>query len=183
MFLHLTLTRIVRMPTNSSIKLLTKEVYTNTMAVPSTHGGGGHGHLGLVMPDAAYAVVAGVNFQLPVHPGPAPQHATGTNAAACVETTCLYDATLKELVTATTVQEEIKKQILTTTTVDCIYLATLNDDIFGFANVTIDAMLTHLCTTYGPIMQAELGPQMILLKSCGNDSAKFNTSLWPAMTP
>jgi len=106
------------------------------------HGGGIHGHLGLVMPDATYAVITGVNFQLPVHPRPAPQHATGANAAAHAESKCLYDATLKELATATTVMEELKKQILAT--VDHIYLATLNDDIFGFADITVDAMLKHL---------------------------------------
>jgi len=103
MFLHLMLTRIIGTPTNSSIKLLTKEVYTNACAVPSMHGGGGHGHLGLVMPDAAYVVVAGVNFQLPIHPRPAPQHATSANATAHVETTHLYNSTLKELATTTTV--------------------------------------------------------------------------------
>jgi len=46
------------------------------------------------------------------------------------------------------------KKILAT--VDRIYLATLDDDIFGFADVGIDAMLTHLCNTYATIMQAEL---------------------------
>jgi len=104
-------------------------------------------HLGLVMPDAAYMTLAGVQFQLPTHPGPAPQHATGANAAARTETTHLYETTLKELATAITVMEEIKKQILAA--VDCIYLATLDDDVFGFADVSVDAMLT-ICATHMP---------------------------------
>jgi len=33
-----------------------------------------------------YAVIAGVNFQLPVHPGPATQHAASTNGATHAET-------------------------------------------------------------------------------------------------
>ncbi len=134
-FQHSTLTQIVRMPTNSSIKLLTKEVYTNAHAIPSTHGGSVHSHLGLVMSHAEYTAVAGVNFQLPAHPGPAPIHATSANAAAHTETTCLYEATLKELSTATTIQEEIKKQILAT--IGRIYLAILDDNVFGFINVTV----------------------------------------------
>jgi len=154
MFLHPTLMQIASTPTNTSIKLLTKEVYTNARTVPSTHGGGLHGHLGLVMPDAAYTALAGVQFQLPVHPGPAPQHATSTNTASHAETTCLYDATLKELATATTVTEEIKKQILTA--VDHIYLTTLDDDVFSFADISVDAMLTHLRNTYVTITRAEL---------------------------
>jgi len=154
MFLHATLTRIVGTPNNSSIKLLTKEVYTNARTIPSTHGGGTRGHLGLVMTDAEYVVLAGVQFQLPAHPGPTPPYAAGTNAAAHVETTHLYDVTLKELATATIIQEEIKKQILAA--VDCIYLATLDDDVFSFANVSVATMLTHLHTTYGPITRAKL---------------------------
>jgi len=51
-FLHPQLMPIVGTPTNSSLKLLTKEVYANARAIPSTCGGGGHGHLGLVMPIA-----------------------------------------------------------------------------------------------------------------------------------
>jgi len=153
-FLHPTLTRIIGTPTNTSIKLLTKEVYTNAHTMPSMHGGGLHGHLGLIMPNAAYTAIAGVQFQLPTHPGPAPQHATGANMAAHAETTCLYKTTLKELATAITVTEEIKKQILAT--VDCIYLATLDDDVFGFANISIDAMLIHLRNTYANITRAEL---------------------------
>jgi len=98
--------------------------------------------------------IAGIQFQLPAHPGLAPQHATGANAVARQETTCLYETCLKELATAITVMEEIKKQILAT--VDHIYLATLDDDIFGFADVGIDTMLTHLCNTYATITQAEL---------------------------
>jgi len=85
-FPHPTLTRIAGTPMNSSIKLLTKEVYTNACAVPSMHGSGVHGHLGLVMPDATYAVITGVNFQLPMHPGPAPQHATGDASPGYVMT-------------------------------------------------------------------------------------------------
>jgi len=106
------------------------------------------------MPDAAYMTLAGVQFQLPAHPGPAPQHATGANAAARAETTCLYDTCLKELATAVTVTEENKKQILAA--VDHIYLATLDNDVFGFANISVDAMLTHLRNTYATITWAEL---------------------------
>jgi len=109
MFPHPTLTRIVGTPTNTSIKLLTKEVYTNAHTVPSVHGSGLHGHLGLIMPDAAYTAIVGIQFQLPAHPGLAPQHATGANVVARQETTHLYDTCLKEIATAITVTEEIKK--------------------------------------------------------------------------
>ncbi len=108
-FLHPHLTPTT--PTNTSLKLLTKELYANVHAVPSTHSGGGHGHLGLVMPVAKYIIAAGIMFQLPAHPGLVPVHAAGANAATHQESICLYDLVLKELTISTTIQEEVKKQL------------------------------------------------------------------------
>jgi len=175
MFPHSMLTWIIGTPNNSSIKLLTKEVYSNARAIPSTHGGGTRGHLGLVMSDAEYVILTGVQFQLPAHPGPTPQHATGANAAACAETTRLYGVALKELATATTVQEEIKKQILAA--VDHIYLATLDNDVFGFADISVTTMLTHLCTTYGPITRAKLKRNRASIATIWNPDDPIKT-LW-----
>ncbi len=62
--------------------------------------------------------------------------------------------TIKELTIATMVQEEIKKQLLIT--VNCLYLAALDNDTFSFADVTVVAMVTHLRTNYGPITHAKL---------------------------
>jgi len=96
-FLHPCLMLIVGTPTNTSLKLLTKEIYANTNAIPSTCRGGGHGHLGLVMTVAEYIIAAGMAFQLPVHPGLVPMHAAGANAATCQENIWLYNSVIKEL--------------------------------------------------------------------------------------
>jgi len=111
-FPHPKLTPIVGTPTNSGIKQLTKEIYANARAIPSTRGGGGHGHLGLVMPVGEYMVITGVAFQLPAHPGQAPIHAPNATQFQIAETVRLFDATLAELTTATTAREEMKKQLL-----------------------------------------------------------------------
>jgi len=153
-FPHPKLTPIVGTPTNSGIKQLTKEIYTNARAIPSTRGGGGHGHLGLVMPVAEYMVITGVAFQLPAHPGQAPIHAPNATQFQIAETVRLFDAMLAELTTATTAREEMKKQLLEA--VERLFLAALDDDTFGFADVSVAAMITHLRTTYGPITRADL---------------------------
>jgi len=141
-------------PHNTSLKLLTKEIYANACAIPSTCRGGGHGHLGLVMPVMEYVVIAGIAFQLPAHPGLVSMHAASANAATRQENIRLFDTTIKELSIATMVQEEIKKQLLIA--VNCLYLAALDNDMFGFADVTVVAMVTHLHTNYGPITCAKL---------------------------
>jgi len=153
-FPHAQLTAIIGTPTNTALKQLTKELYANARAIPSTRGGGGHGHLGLIMPVAEYITLAGIAFQLPAHPGPTPIHAVAANAATRQENIRLYEATLKELAIATTVREEIKKQLLEA--IERLYLAALDDDTFGFAEVSVADMLTHLRTNYSPITRRDL---------------------------
>jgi len=51
-------------------------------------------------------------------------------------------------------REELKK--LTLAAVDQLFLASLDDDTFGFAQVSVTDMLTHLQTTYGTITCADL---------------------------
>ena len=153
-FPHPTLTRIVGKPTNSSIKLLLKEVYANARAIPSTRGGGAHGHLGLVLSAADYLVLAHVAFELPAHPGATPVHTPNATAAQITEANRVYMATLQELNIATSVRNEIKQQIISA--VDRLYIEALEDEDYGFADVTISAILNHLRTTYGTITRADL---------------------------
>jgi len=168
-FPHAELMPIIGTPHNTSLKLLTKEIYANACAIPSTCGGSGHGHLGLIMPVAEYVIVAGIAFQLPMHPGPVPTHAAGANAATHQENIHLFNATITELSIAMTVQEEIKKQLLIT--VNHLYLAALDDDTFGFADVTVAAMRPTV-----PALPP-FGHQMIPSKHCGSAFGKSNASL------
>ena len=82
------LTKMQGKPTNSSIKLLKKELYANARAINSEHGGGAHGHLGLVLPAAQYTLLTGGTFfLLPAHPGPTVVHAPHATAAQITENT------------------------------------------------------------------------------------------------
>ena len=153
-FPHAELTKIAGEPTNTAIKLLKKEIYANARAIPSTRGGGGHGHLGLVMPPADYLTLAGQAFDLPAHPGAAPAHAAGATQAQIAETIRLYNSTLLEISVASTAKQSMKKQLLEA--VDHLYLAELEDDVFGYSEVTIAQMITHLEATYGTITREEL---------------------------
>jgi len=77
-----------------------------------------------------------------------------------------YDTILKELTIAITFKEEMKKQILEA--VNRLYLAALDDDTFGFAEVSIADMVTHLHTTcYGPITHLSLKPIVLAFPQCG----------------
>jgi hypothetical protein len=148
------LTQLIGIPTNTSLKQLTKKVYANACVIPSTHSVSTHSHLGLIMPPAKYLIFSGVAFQLPEHPGLALVHAAAATQFQIAEANHMYDTTLLELSPVTTICKELKKQVLKA--VNCLYQEALDNDTFGFANVTVITMLTHLFTHYGPITCANL---------------------------
>jgi hypothetical protein len=68
-----TLTPIRGEPTNTTLQLLQRPLFTNARSVPSARGGGLHGHLAMLLSDADHlARRAGIPFRIPVHPGPQP---------------------------------------------------------------------------------------------------------------
>jgi hypothetical protein len=143
------LTPLTTKPNNSSLQVLQRGLYANACAVHSTHGGGAYSHLAIIMPAADYLARAGVIFDLPIHPGNAPVHPVQSTQAQITKMNHQYAANLVEYTLYRTVNEELKKQVLTT--IPVLYLAILSDDEMGFTEVTCDAMLVHLRTTYGAI--------------------------------
>jgi len=111
-------------PSNITLKLLTKEIFANACAIPSTYGCSGHGHLSLVMSAPEYMIVAGIGFQLPVHPGDNPVIPANVTQFQIAKAMHTYKATLAELTLATTIKEEMKKQLLAA--VNHLYVAKLD---------------------------------------------------------
>ena len=81
-------------PTRYSINQLTRDIYQNAMSIASTEGGGAHGHLGIVMPDAEYQALTGVAYVAPAHPGALPVHAANATGNQITETNRQYDERL-----------------------------------------------------------------------------------------
>ena len=59
-------------PTYDSITSLKADLFANAAVIPTTLGGGQHGHLGLVMKDQLYQTLSGTVFIVPPDPGPLP---------------------------------------------------------------------------------------------------------------
>ena len=111
-FLHPALTKISGQPSNTSITLLTREIYANARTIPSLCGGGAHGHLGTVMSDANYLKLTTIAFMLPNHPGANPNHPSGATSAQIQESIWAFNSVLSEISLATTICEELKKQLI-----------------------------------------------------------------------
>ena len=78
---HRELSKVIGLPTNSSLQVLTSQLCDNAASVPSRRGGGAHGHPGIVMDAVEYMTVSNnIPWVDPVHPGELPVH--GTDVAA-----------------------------------------------------------------------------------------------------
>jgi len=98
--------------------------------------------------------LAGAAFQLPTHPGNNPVLPTTVTQFVISELMCVFKATLAKLTLAATLCKELKKQLLTA--INHLYLAALDDNNFGFANISVTNMLPHLPPAYGTITCTEL---------------------------
>ena len=69
-FEYTELTKVHKCPSYDTLKKIKDELKTNASRVTSDLGGGGHGHLGLVLTSTEYALVAPIPYARPDHPGP-----------------------------------------------------------------------------------------------------------------
>ena len=136
-------TKIHGQPTNQDLTLLEKELIAILANIPTTLGGGGHGHAGIVMDPARYLLTMGVAFVNPANPGTYPANVPN-NAAQGAQARA--EAECKKLVkgyeTFQGVVQATKDIILEA--VDNEYLLKIEEKILGFLNQTPTNMLTHL---------------------------------------
>jgi hypothetical protein len=106
------------------------------------------------MEPATYLARAGVPFVAPNHPGGQPVYAPNAMVAQITATNRTYDAALAEFRRYEEIREAIRQQILQA--VEATYHDVLADEAFGYAEVTIPQILTHLRTTYATLTDDDL---------------------------
>lgn len=142
-------------PNKGYLQVLFSECYERVMSVPSTRGGGAHGHLAILMSAAKYAELPNtIAFNEPAHPGEAPHHAADATQFQIAETNRLFNVQIEDFKIYQSVKTSIKDLIRKA--VPDIYLNELAEERFGYANVTPRTMLEHLETTYGSVIEADL---------------------------
>ena len=70
-----TLPRIDGEPTYESINNIMKILYANEATLPTTMGGGTHGHIGIIMKPELYSTLSEIPYAIPLDPGPIPIYA------------------------------------------------------------------------------------------------------------
>jgi hypothetical protein len=146
-------------PDYQTIHAIRKLLQAKAWAIDTHLGGGALGHLGLIISDASYAMVAPATeagptlWISPTAPGRAPANTDGTAAQISADRHSWEEA-VHTYLTFTSVQQALQKQIITV--FEPMFLDVLNDDMIGFANITARAMLDHLFMDYYNITAVDL---------------------------
>jgi hypothetical protein len=136
-----------------------KFLQANSRAIDTHLGGGTLGHLGLIISDASYAMIAPNTaagptlWTSPQAPGRAPANTDGT-AAQISAARHIWEEDVQTYRTCTSVQQALKKQIISV--FEPMYFDILNDNMVGYANISARDMLDHLFETYGNITAVDL---------------------------
>ena len=147
-FIHQTLTKIQGEPDYATLKILKKELKANASRVTSDLGGGGHGHLGLVLTAHEYAMISAVIYARPVHPGPVviPPGTTNHEATRLTQINTEAIRVYRETV-------ELEKTLinLTCTAIDETYYKERINPHTSTVTEPLSVFLTWLFTNYGDI--------------------------------
>ena len=152
-------------PTARTVRILRKQLFANLGSVTSELGGGGHGHLGMLMPPAAYQAISngGVPYVPPVPPAQPIYHGT-----AALVATLQQQHTDRKKVFEDYRDLSIETKTMMIQAIPLSFIRTLNHDQVGFANATPLLIMNHLLQTYGEITEDDLETSIKELKAPWN---------------
>jgi hypothetical protein len=153
-FQHKVLTKIHGQPSYQSLQTVSTELKANASSVPSTLGGGRHGHLGLLLSPARYITLPNATAWItPGNPGAFAPPAAGT--AAQIEASRDVWRELKQnfaLCQAT--DKALISQLVEA--IDPIYLRAMLNRATGQYSGSIRAILAQLFQTYGKVTPQQI---------------------------
>jgi hypothetical protein len=158
-FHHPVLLTVQGEPNYQTINATIKFLPANSRAIGSHLGGGTLGHLGLIISDASYAMIAPTTnseptpWITPQAPGWAPATMDGT-AAQISAAHHIWEEDVRTYRTCTSIQQVLKKQIISV--FEPMYLDILNENMVGYAKILAGGMLDHLFETYDNITAVDL---------------------------
>jgi len=136
-------TKIDGQPTDEDLNLLTEECINAASSIPTTNGGGQHGHIGMVIPEAEYITFShnAERFVEPTNPGPYPAN-VDQDSVVRERQIAEHKAEQAEFET----HQGVKKFLITAITkaVDPEWIAELKSERMGFNHRTPLEILEHL---------------------------------------
>lgn len=139
-------------PNYESISDMVQILYANAASLPTTLGGGQHGHIGLVMNDILYATLSITPYIHPVNPGQLPILA-GT-AAQRDEQLRNFEERQRVYNNHNNMDDALKGLIIDA--INDPYICELRNKYTGYLGVTTRDLLDHLLDRYGKITPADI---------------------------
>ena len=115
-FPHLVLTKIVGQPTQETLRLLRAEMTANSPSIPSSRGGGNHGHMILLMTPAKILTYSTTVFDPPENPSKNPKIPRGLEAIKIIELQRVHAKEVAKHKLFHRVDKVLKQQLLTVLT-------------------------------------------------------------------
>jgi hypothetical protein len=141
-------------PTYETIAATHAKLKINAASIPTSLGGGKHGHLGLILPPTTYLTVATVPFDRPPNPGIHPTIPTGTTSAQISQITRQHQADTKTWKECLNTDTALKNLLIST--IDEQFIKSLHNRNTGYVTSTTWDILEFLYTNYGNITPADL---------------------------
>ena len=154
-----TLTPIIGEPNYPAINQMTQELYANASSLPSTLGGGKHGHLGLIMKDALYSSITKSTFTIPADPGPSPIYPGDKITTITHDNmTNIWSTKSYTYRCCTSMESALKAQVIEA--VEEMYLVAIRNRYTAYLVVSVRDLLDHLLLRYGRISARDLVENM-----------------------
>ena len=161
------LTPIHGRPSYETLKRMFNEVKANATSVPSTLGGGQHGHLGLVLPDIEYALISATAFVRPAQPANLNIPATATQHIVRTMTQ-VHDRETQVFNTVLGVEKALRQQIVAA--LEPAYLLSIKDRVTNSLNHPVSFIFrNHLFTRYGKVKPQALSEVEIRVRTMQYD--------------
>jgi len=171
-----TVTKIHGQPKSHDLTNLEKEIVSILANIPTTLGGGNHGHVGVIMDPTEYnTMTGGIDFVNPANPG---IYLAGLAANAAAGTRAREEAIHNELIAQFETLEGVKlgTKDLILEAVDNEFLSEIEHDTLGYLNVTPRQMITHLLSQGGALDFA--GTKELLAQRDGEWDVTENPQLY-----
>jgi hypothetical protein len=141
-------------PDYALVNDMMQDLYTNAASLPTTLGGGQHGHIGIVMSPILYATISAVPYNQPVDPGPEPLFAANASQATKDNRRTQHKQERRIFDHATNMEDALKAQVIDA--VESTYLCEMRNKYTGYLGISTRDLLDHLLDRYGKITSADI---------------------------
>ena len=155
-FPHKNLPAIQGEPTYATINDVMQIMYANAAAVPTTLGGGKHGHIGLIMKDSLYATLSTDAFIVPTPLGPFPSFNPNVRYTQVQRDEIVRQHKEETRISSNCTNVDLALKAQLCEAVQDVYLEEKRNRYTGYLNVSAKELMDHLLKRYGKITDGDL---------------------------